>query len=373
MRKVRTAVVGCGAISDIYLSNMINRFDILEVVACCATHFDHAKEKAAQYYIRACTYEEILADQSIELIVNLTPACNHYDITRQALSAGKHVYTEKALTDSIKSARELVELANEKKCYLCSAPDTFLGAGLQTARKAIDDGLIGDVTSCIVSANRDNNLLLSLFPFLRMPGGGIGLDYGVYFLTALVNLLGPIAQAGAIVCAPYPKHKNILPWSSEYGQEMDTPNESQISAILQFRSGVTGTFHLNADSILDDQALMLVYGTAGILKLPSPNQFGGEVYYLRNSHDPANFPAFEALHNHFQFTGDDRGVGVAEMAYAIRSGRQARADKDLAYHVMDVIEAMRHSSESGQICPILSICERPSPLKADTDEINALM
>lgn len=169
-----------GAISDIYLTNMIHNFENLEVAACCAGHLEHAKKKAEQYGIKGCTYEEILADPSIEMVVILTPAPTHEGLIRQALEAGKHVYTEKTMTLAPETAAKLIELAEEKHLYLGSAPDTFLGSALQTARKAIDDGLIGEVTSFEACANRDLDLLASIFRFLRMPGGGICYDFGVY-------------------------------------------------------------------------------------------------------------------------------------------------------------------------------------------------
>ena len=135
-KKMRVGVVGCGAISDIYLTNMIHNFENLEVAACCAGHLEHAKKKAEQYGIKGCTYEEILADPSIEMVVILTPAPTHEGLIRQALEAGKHVYTEKTMTLAPETAAKLIELAEEKHLYLGSAPDTFLGSALQTARKA---------------------------------------------------------------------------------------------------------------------------------------------------------------------------------------------------------------------------------------------
>ena len=169
-KKMRVGVVGCGAISDIYLTNMIHNFENLEVAACCAGHLEHAKKKAEQYGIKGCTYEEILADPSIEMVVILTPAPTHEGLIRQALEAGKHVYTEKTMTLAPETAAKLIELAEEKHLYLGSAPDTFLGSALQTARKAIDDGLIGEVTSFEACANRDLDLLASIFRFLADAG-----------------------------------------------------------------------------------------------------------------------------------------------------------------------------------------------------------
>ena len=238
-KKMRVGVVGCGAISDIYLTNMIHNFENLEVAACCAGHLEHAKKKAEQYGIKGCTYEEILADPSIEMVVILTPAPTHEGLIRQALEAGKHVYTEKTMTLAPETAAKLIELAEEKHLYLGSAPDTFLGSALQTARKAIDDGLIGEVTSFEACANRDLDLLASIFRFLRMPGGGICYDFGVYYLTAIVSLFGPVDRVVSSVRNLAPKRVNVVPDSPEYGQEFDYSNESQGRMKTKYISSLT--------------------------------------------------------------------------------------------------------------------------------------
>ncbi|MDD3279188.1 MAG: Gfo/Idh/MocA family oxidoreductase [Lachnospiraceae bacterium] len=358
-KAVHTAVVGAGAISDIYLKNMMTRFSILKVDAICASHLEHAQKKAEKYGIKACTLEEILEDDAIEMIVNLTPAFAHAEIIRKALLAGKHVYTEKTLTADLKSAAELVQLADEKKLYLGAAPDTFLGSALQTARRAIDEGVLGEVTSFAVSANRDNDVLLSMFSFLRTPGAGICMDYGVYYLTALVSLLGPVAQVASMVRAPYPKHLNIWKESPEYGDEMDTPNESRVSAVLQFKNGVTGTVHLDADSALEDQAFMTIYGTKGILYLTDPNQFGGTIKFLPNPKQFDQTTEIQILPSLENFSDNSRGVGPAEMAWAIREGRKSRVDKQMAYHVLEVLCAILESGEKEQYMTIHSDCTRP--------------
>ena len=160
----------------------------------------------------------MLKDPEIDLVLCLTPTCVHYDIIRQALIAGKHVYTEKTMTDDPSTAHELAALAREKGLYLSSAPDTFLGASLQTARQAIDSGMIGQITSFSAAATRCNDHMLSFYSFLRMPGGGVLYDYAVYYLTALVSLLGPVEQVASIVRAPWLKHINRDPNSPLYGQ-----------------------------------------------------------------------------------------------------------------------------------------------------------
>lgn len=343
-KQLRVGVVGCGAISDIYLTNMIHTFQNLEVVACCANHYENAVKKAEKYGIEARTYEEILADASIDMIVILTPAPTHYTLIRQALEAGKHVYTEKTMTIDPKQAKELLMLADEKELYLGSAPDTFLGAALQTVRKAIADGLIGEVTGFQAYANRDLNFLTSLFKFLRMPGGGICYDYGVYYLTALVSVLGPVERVAAIVQNKATKRVNCLPDSPEFGQEYEYLNEGQVTAVLQLESGVAGNLALNGESNLQDMANFQIYGTKGILKLTDPNGFGGDVIFVPSSFEGNKE---QVLENKFAYAENSRGLGPSEMADAILSGRKNRASKEMAYHVLDTIDKIIMSNETG--------------------------
>lgn len=359
---MKIGVIGAGAISEIYLRNMTEKYNNLQVLGVAARSRESAEKRAAQFGIRAYTVEEMLASREIEMVVNLTPVGTHYDIIRRALAAGKHVYTEKTITDDLTKTRELLALAEEKGLYLGSAPDTFLGSAFQSARAAIDGGLLGEIHSFAISANRDNNLLLSLFAFLREPGAGVLLDYGVYYVTALVSLLGPVSRVGGIVGAPYRTHRNILPGPG-FGQIMDTPNESQASAVLQLRSGVTGTLHLDNDSNLDDQAYFAIYGTRGILYLPNPDQFGGEVRFLPNRRTSGG-PAEEVTLRPFTpYSGNDRGIGPAEMAEAIAGHRINRASKEMAAHVQEVLEAILAGGNEGRFVDIRSGFERPEPLQ----------
>lgn len=359
---IHAGIVGAGAISGRYLDTIQKKFPVIRIDGICASHMEHAMEKAKEFGIRACTLEEMLDDPAIRLIIVLTPVGSHYDIIRQALLSGKNVYTEKTMTDEPEKARELVKIAEEKHLELGCAPDTFLGAALQTARKAIDDGMIGEVTSFSAAANRCNDLLLSVFPFLRRPGAGITYDYGAYYITVLVSLLGPVGRVASVVRAPYPKHKNIFPESPEFGKEMDTPNESEVSAVLQMKSGVAGTFMLNADSVTADQARFAVYGTEGILYLTDPNQFGGDVLLQKNSMDPFHGPALQKLTPVNSYSGESRGLGAADLAEAVLTGRAPRASMELGMHVLDVLSAILKSGTEGKFEEVHSTCVRPEPL-----------
>ena len=359
MQPVRTAVVGCGKISYIYFENMINRFDSLDIFACCARRLENAQRKAEQYGIEARTYEEILADPSIEMIVNLTPPAVHYDILRRGLEAGKHCFTEKIMTLRLDEARELCQLADRKGLYLGSSPDTFLGAANQTAKKAIADGLIGEVTSFAITANRNSTILASYFTGIEKPGGGVGFNYSVYYLTSLFSILGPTKSVAGIMVIPRKVRHNIMPTDPRYGQEIVFETETQMYGFLELQSGISGTLHLDGESIVHDEGHTLIYGTQGILRLPCPNFFGGKVEFLKQGVDYRSECAVEVLPLVFPYENDTRGVGPADMAEAIRAGRTARASKELAFHVEEVIDAFYRSSADGCKKEILSTFNIP--------------
>ncbi len=361
--KMKVGVIGAGAISEIYLKNMTGVFDNLVVVGISSKGAESAKKRAEQFGIHAyASNEELLADPQIELVVVLTPAWTHYDLIKQALLAGKHVYTEKTITDSPEKAAELVALADEKGLLLGSAPDTFLGSALQAGRKAIDDGILGEIHSFAMSVTRNNDILLSIFSFLRQPGGGILYDYAVYYMTALVSLLGPVAKVGGIIGHPYPQHRNIFPMSPDFGKMMDTPNESQVNAVIQLENGVTGTLHIDSDSYGMDEAYFAIYGTKGILYMTDPNQFGGEVRFLPNGMDPRNAPKPMTLWQFTPYSENSRGIGPSDLAAAAFEGRSPRASKEMAAHVLDVLTGILNQGEEGGFTEISSTCERPAPL-----------
>lgn len=357
---MKVGVVGCGSISDIYLQNMIQVFENLEVVACCAAHPENALKKGEQYDIRSCTYEEILADPEIEMVVILTPAPTHYGLIRAGLEAGKHVYTEKTITIDLAQARELEALAARKGLYLGSAPDTFLGAALQKARQIIDSGELGEITGFQICANRNLDWLTTYFKFLRLPGGGICFDYGVYYLTALVSLLGPVAEVCAVVESRKPIRIDCNPDSPDYGKEFRYDNEGQVNAILRTESGITGTFTLNGESLAMDMAVFTIYGTGGVLKLTDPNGFGGELKLVKLENRQFREKTVE---NDLPYSGNSRGLGPAEMAAAIAEGRPNRANARMAVHVLDIICTMMESGEKKCFLPVRSGCDRPEPLR----------
>ena len=263
-------------------------------------------------------YKVIAEDPEVSIVVEtmggVEPA---YTFVKTMLEAGKHVTTSNKALVAAKGA-ELIALAKEKGLYLGAAPDTFLGAALQTARKAIDDGLIGEITSFEACANRDLDLLAGMFSFLRMEGGGICYDFGVYYLTALVSLFGPVDSLVASVRNLAENRTNTAPGSTGYGETFSYQNESQVFTILRMKNGVTGTFSVNGDSAINDQAAFTVYGKKGILKLTDPNCFGGEVIYIPAAKGFDEVITPQVLDYGFAYGENSRGLGPTEMAAAIR-------------------------------------------------------
>jgi predicted dehydrogenase len=343
IRPMITGVIGAGKISDVYLRNMIGRYDELKVKCIASLHIENARKKAARYHLRACTTEELLKDEEIELAVILTPVDTHYALIKSALLAGKHVYSEKTLTDDPVRAKELLALADEKGLALGCAPDTFLGPAMQKARDLIDAGELGEIQSFAISVNRNSDALLSVYTFLQRPGCGVLYDYAVYYITCLCRLLGPVQRVSAIIRNPYPNRKNTQP-GADYGKPFVLPNETQAASLLEMASGIAGTLQVNADSLSKDQAYFALYGTRGILYLTNPNRFGGTLRLLYNSEDP-DHPVRE---ERYDFAEEDlRGIGPADLVRSLRNNTKPNASKELAYHVLDVLSAMLESGRSG--------------------------
>lgn len=356
-KPVRAAIIGCGAISGIYFTNMTSRFSILEVAGCCDLNEQLAAATAGKYGIPALTMEQILADESIELVVNLTTPAAHYSVIKQLLSHGKHVYTEKVLAVSRDEAADLVRFADEKGLLLCAAPDTFLGAAVQTARYAVQSGLIGDVTSCVAVLQRDAGLLAEKFPYTASAGGGIGIDVGIYYITALLSILGPASAVCGMSQTYQPQRAHFFTSRGNFGEPYTITAETLLAGTVRFCAGAVGSLHFNSASIRCEKPTVVLYGTHGILTLPDPNFFGGEVKVLaKGQQEPYILP-----HTH-AYDGDDRGIGVAEMAWALRKGRTPRTHKEMAYHALEALTGMIESGETGRMYEMKSTFVQQPPL-----------
>ena len=358
MDKVKVGVIGCGRISGIYLQNCAQRFAATEVVACADVVPALAQARAAEFQIaRACTVEELLADPAIELVVDLTIPTAHAAVNHAILQAGKHLYTEKPFALTAADADSVLDLANTKGLRVGSAPDTFLGAGLQTCRKLIDEGAIGipyAASGLILMRGPYDALQTNAQSYLQL-GWDPLFDMAPYYLTALVTLLGPVQRVAGFTNQV---HRTITinnPQSPHYGTTFPVEAPLNTAATLEFASGAVATLQAAKESFGYTPRLE-IYGTEGILYANDPNMFGGTIRIL-----PQEGASYEVPYSH-GYSENSRGLGIADMAYALRSGRPHRASGALARHVLDITLGVFEAARTERYMTMTTRCERPAPL-----------
>ena len=356
---VKIGLIGCGDISSAYLGHA-PVFPILKVVACADLDRDRARARAEEFNIpRALSVEKLLDDPDIEIVLNLTIPRAHLPVARQTIQSGKHAYSEKPLGLDRVEARALLEDAAASGLRVGCAPDTFLGAGLQTARKVIDDGMIGvPVAATAFMMSHGPEDWHPSPEFFYQPGAGPMFDMGPYYLTTLLNLLGPIKRLSGAAGITIPER--TIGSQPLFGKKITVATPDHIAGTLEFAQGAIATL-ITSFSIHQGQYEsafpITIYGTEGTLKVPDPNHFDGRVPLFRNGEwqdAPHAFP-----------TGYERMVGVADMAHAIRSGRAHRASGEQAYAVLDAMQGFLDSSERGQAYAPASAYQRPVPMPTD--------
>lgn len=359
VRRVKIGVIGCGVISQIYLKNCTSMFDhIVEVKAVADLVPELAQKRADEFNIpHVYTVDELLADPEIEIVLNLTAPAAHAPLNVKALNAGKHVYTEKPFALSREEADEVLQLAEAKGLLVGCAPDTFMGAGIQTCRKLIDDGWIGTpyaASAVIIMGNASGGMHPNFQNFLKLGGDPI-MDMGPYYLTALVNLLGPVSRVTGSAQQVNKELTIANPKSPAFGKTVPVEAPTNVSAVLDFAGGAVATLQACKEAFGYSPRLE-VYGTDGILYVPDPNFFGGTV-----SLKTPNGEVKEVPHSH-PYAEEGRGMGVADMAYAIQSGRPNRASGRLARHILDISLSIFEASEQGRHAALQSTVDRPSAL-----------
>ncbi len=372
LKPVKTAVIGCGNISDIYLQNAA-KWDILDLVACANRTLPRAQSQAEKFNVpQARPIDAVLADPEIELIINLTTPDVHAEIGLAALQAGKSVYNEKPLAISREDGRLLLQEAEMRGLLVGCAPDTFLGGGLQTCRHILDSGEIGTPVAAQAFMLIQGPERWHPSPeFLFQVGAGPLFDIGPYYLTALIALLGPIRRVTGSARQTY--DERTIGSGPRQGQNFAVGTPTHIASILDFASGPVATLTTSFDVAVSagaainlydvGGALLEIQGTKGTLCLPDPNMFDGPV---RVRHlGEKEWREVPLTHGH---TSNSRGIGVADMAYALRNGRSHRASGEMAYHVLDVMHGVLEASNRGQHIEMSSSCERPSPLPTGLPE-----
>lgn len=358
MEKTKVAVIGCGNISGIYFKNLTKIFHNVEVVACSDLDRARAEKAAEEYGIpRVMTTEELLASDQVELVLNLTTPPIHYRICEAALNAGKHVYVEKPLSLTREEGKKLVELAREKKLLLGGAPDTFLGGGLQTCRKLVEDGWIGKVVGGTAFMTCHGHESWHPDPeFYYQKGGGPLLDMGPYYLTALVSLIGPVQSVTGEAQKTF--ETRTITSEKKYGKVIPVEVPTHISALLRFCNGACVNLMMSFDVWEANLPRIELYGTEGSLSVPDPNTFGGPVKIRRHHHSGWN----EVPLTH-GYSENSRGYGVSDMAAALRESRVPRAGGQLAYHVLDIMHSILESAEAGKRIMLESTVQKPAPVE----------
>jgi len=340
----RIGIVGIGNISKIYLDNLTGMFGKrVKLTAVMNTTFEKARKVAVDYNVKAFkTLDEMLKSDDVDIILNITPPKQHFEIALAAVKAGKHVYNEKPICIKRKEAAQLLKTAAKNNKRVGCAPDTFLGAGIQTCKKIIDDGNIG--TPIAVNAFMMSHGPESWHPsphFFYKDGGGPMFDVGPYYLTALIELLGTVARVSG--SAKISSSTRTITNQYQYGEIINVEVPTHIAGTLDFASGAVGVLVTSFDIHSHSLPHMEIYGTEGTLKVPDPNTFGGPVLVRRmNEEEWSTVPLIN------EYSDNSRGLGITEMAEAIEENRPHRASGDLAFHVLDIMQGIHDASATGK-------------------------
>ncbi|WP_309398508.1 Gfo/Idh/MocA family protein [Cerasicoccus maritimus] len=355
--KIGIGIIGCGNISQAYF-NGAKLFEVLEVVSCADVNMDVAKAKAEENECLAQTVDELLANPDVQLVINLTIPAVHAEVSLAALNAGKHVHSEKPLAVTLEDAKKVLETAKAKGLLVGCAPDTFLGGGIQTCRKLIDDGWLGDIKS-------GTAFLMSRGPeswhpnptFFYEVGAGPMFDMGPYYITALVSLLGPVKRVSAVTTKAF--EERIATCKEQFGKLLPVEIPTHYSGVLEFHSGAVINMTISFDVHKHGHSPIEIYGTEGSLKVPDPNTFDGPISLWT----AATKEWQETPFSH-PYRMNSRSIGAADLAYAILSDgkHKHRASGELAYHALEVMHSFQKASEAGAAVTIESCPEQPSAL-----------
>lgn len=371
---LRVGLIGCGRISDIYLTNCAN-FDGVEIVACASLDLAESEAKAAQYGIaKACTPDAIFSDRSIDAVLNLTVPQAHGEITRAALLAGKHVYSEKPFVAELEDGPGLLALAKTKGLKLGNAPDTFLGGRWQTVRRLLDEGAIGAPTGVAAFVPTHGTERHNPNPdFYYQKGGGPLWDLGPYYLTAMVFCLGPIKRVAGLARRTF--NERMIENGPRHGFMMPVEVDTHCLSLLEFDNGVIGQMMMSFDVWDSETPRFEIYGEDGTISIPDAdpvhgaNIFEGEVWLktkdnARWTHQPRpqGRDQWVIAENRHGYNFNARGLGLLDLAYAVSEDREPRASAAMAHHICEAMTGMDRAAKAGQFVELDSRCARPDPL-----------
>lgn len=374
-QELGVGIVGCGNISTTYFT-YAPLFKGIKVVACADIDMAVAEARAREFDVKAQSVDDLLANPAVDVVINLTIPAAHFAVSKTALEASKHVYSEKPLVLTLEDGKTLRRLAREKGLSVGSAPDTFLGGSHQQARAAIDDGRIGRIVAgtCHVMSHGMEHWHPNPDFFFK-PGAGPILDIGPYYIANLINLIGPVKRVAALTSMASPTR--TITSQPRAGEVIEVETPTNIHALLEFELGATVTVSTSWDVWAHRHTPMELYGTEGSLFLPDPNFFGGVVEAghrdgpitaLDEWTHPLGVPNQQHKND---MMANYRTAGLADMAIAIIEGRDARCSLDRALHGVDVMTSILKSGEEHRFIALSTTCTRPTAL--GIEEARALL
>ena len=358
MKNVKVGLIGCGKISGAYMSRLTESFDHVELAACSDLIEDRARAQGAEYGVPAMSTDEMLNREELEIIINLTIPQAHAQVNSMALNTGHHVYVEKPFAVTREDGQKVTALSEKLGLRAGGAPDTFLGGGIQSCIKLVDDGYIGDPVGFSAFMMSHGHEHWHPDPeFYYKDGGGPLFDMGPYYLTALIAILGPVTRVSAETSRAFanrtigsePKAGSVI--------RVDVP--THYLGLLEFACGAIGCLITSFDVWASKLPFIELYGTEGTLMVPNPNTFAGPVEGQRQREEWKDLPLTHG------YTEKYRGIGVADMALAIRENRPHRAGGDLVNHVLDIMHCFHESASKKTSVQVQSTCRRPESLKSD--------
>lgn len=358
MDKIKVGIIGCGNISSIYLKNL-KLFKSVELVAVSDIDLKRAEAKAEEYGIsKALTPEKLFKDKEIKIVVNLTIPKAHKEVALSAIKAGKSVYNEKPLAVTREDGKKIIEAAKKKGVLVGCAPDTFMGAGIQTCRKLLDSGDLGKpVAATAFMACPGHESWHPSPEFYYEKGGGPLFDMGPYYITALVNLLGPALRVTSSSRMSF--KERLITSQPKNGKKIKVEVPTHVAGVLDFKTGAVATLITSFDVKAHGLPIIEIYCEKGTLSVPDPNTFNGPVKVKRVKQTD-----WEEIPLSFGYSDNSRGLGVADMACALLSKRKHRASGELAFHVLDIMQSLHEASEKDKHIQLASSCAKPALMVA---------
>ena len=366
----KVGLIGCGHISETYFRGH-DYFNNFKIVKCADINSENSEKCAKTYGITACSVEEILKDNDIEVILNLTIPRAHYGVAKQSLENGKHVYSEKPMAVNFSEGEELLALSKSKGLYIGNAPDTFLGGGIQKSIDLINQNKIGNVRlgSAIFAYPGVQSYHPNPEPWFANNEGGPVMDMGPYYLTALVNLLGPAKSVHGVSTKVF--EKRVIGIGPKKDQEFSVECPTSYLVNLEFHNQALIQITLSFDVVTHQRNHIELYGDRGSMIVPDPNMFGGSVMTSNDDsgiweeHKTDDLPlgrinitTQSGRANESPTNANYRGVGLAEMLYCIENGINHRCNGELSLHVLDIIKSTMKAADSRTTQDIKTSCQK---------------